>query len=495
MNHIKDIETMRFTRELQTFDRKSARIDAKALAIPIVAFANADGGDIAIGIEDKGDVTGIDGYEANVNELLRVPFDYCVPTVNVDTELMDCIDVKGNPNHILIMHVLQSSQLHANQADEVYYRIGDKSKKMNFEQRTRLMYAKGARFFEDTPVRDATVDDIDLNFVQSYIEKIGYGRSPLEYLRGNKDFIVSRDGKEEISGAAILLFGKNPQRFFPRARVRFIRYEGTEAKVGTEMNVIKDVTFDGKILDMAQKSTEFVKTQISERTFLGNLGRFVTIPELPEFCWTELIINGIGHRDYSILGTDIQIKMFDDHFVVESPGMLPGIVRTTNIREIHFSRNPKIFEFLHEYEYVKEFGEGVDRMYREMSEAGLPEPEYRTVEFMVFATLKNHKWVENHALKDQKGQAGAKSGSSRGQDKDQDGDKKNNGSGLGLDPMASLIEYCSVPRSRKEMQEFVGMASRTHFKENYLIPLLREGKIKMTVPDKPTSKNQRYIKV
>ena len=74
MNHIRDIEIMRFTTELQTFDRKSARIDAKALAIPIVAFANADGGDIAIGIEDKGDVTGIDGYEANLNELLRVPF-------------------------------------------------------------------------------------------------------------------------------------------------------------------------------------------------------------------------------------------------------------------------------------------------------------------------------------------------------------------------------------------------------------------------------------
>jgi len=343
MNHIRDIETMRFTTEMQTFDRKSARIDAKSLAIPIVAFANADGGDIAIGIEDKGDVTGIDGYEANLNELLRAPFDYCVPSVNVDTEKMECVDVKGNPNHILIMHVMQSNQLHANQADEVYYRIGDKSKKMNFEQRTRLMYAKGARFFEDSPVKGATIDDIDLDFVQRYIEKIGYGRTPVEYLRGNKDFIINRDGQKEISAAAILLFGKNPQRFFPRARVRFIRYEGTEAKVGTEMNVIKDVTFEGKILDMAQKSTEFVKTQISEHSFLGSNGRFVTIPELPEFCWTELIINGIGHRDYSIMGTDIQIKMFDDHFTVESPGMLPGIVRTTNIREIHFSRNPKIF--------------------------------------------------------------------------------------------------------------------------------------------------------
>lgn len=76
--------------------------------------------------------------------------------------------------------------------------------------------------------------------------------------------------------------------------------------------------------------------------------------------------------------------------------MLPGLVRTNNIREIHFSRNPKIFEFLHEYEYVKEFGEGVDRMFREMEAAGLPAPEYRTVEFMVYATLKNQKWGRAH---------------------------------------------------------------------------------------------------
>ncbi len=487
MNHIRDIETMRFTTELQTFDRKSARIDAKALAIPIVAFANADGGDIAIGIEDKGDVTGVDGYEANLNELLRVPFDYCVPTVNVDTEMMDCIDVKGNPNHILIMHVMQSNQLHANQADEVYYRIGDKSKKMNFEQRTRLMYAKGARFFEDAPVRDATIDDIDLDFVQSYIKKIGYGRGPLEYLRGNKDFIVSRDGRDEISGAAILLFGKNPQRFFPRARVRFIRYEGTEAKVGTEMNVIKDEIFEGKILDMAQKSTEFVKTQISEHTFLGNKGRFVTIPELPEFCWTELIINAIGHREYSIMGTDIQIKMFDDHFTVESPGMLPGIVRTTNIREIHFSRNPKIFEFLHEYDYVKEFGEGVDRMYREMNDAGLPEPEYRTVEFMVFATLKNHKWVEIHRSIAERNQV-TDQVTEQVTDQVVEQDEKI------MQQRRRLLEFCSGPRTRKEMQEFIGISSRVHFKNNYLGPLLAEGKIRMTIPDKPNSSKQRYVR-
>ena len=138
---------------------------------------------------------------------------------------------------------------------------------------------------------------------------------------------------------------------------------------------------------MTEKTIEYVRSQIKEHTYLGADARFVTEPEYPEFVWKELIVNAITHRDYSIKGTDIQIKMFDDHLTVESPGTLPGIVRLNNMREIHFSRNPKIAELLHEYEYVREFG--VDRMYLEMKEAGLPEPEYRTEAFMVYATIRN----------------------------------------------------------------------------------------------------------
>ena len=81
--------------------------------------------------------------------------------------------------------------------------------------------------------------------------------------------------------------------------------------------------------------------------------------------------------------------MFDDRIVVESPGVLPGIVRLHNMRTVHFSRNPKIAEFLHEYEYVQEFGEGVDRMHTEMKNAGLPAPEYKYVSFMLHATIRN----------------------------------------------------------------------------------------------------------
>lgn len=71
-------------------------------------------------------------------------------------------------------------------------------------------------------------------------------------------------------------------------------------------------------------------------------------------------MNSVCHRAYSIKGTEIQIKMFDDRLVFESPGKLPGMVRPANIRNTHFSRNPKLAAFLKAYHYVKEYGEGVD---------------------------------------------------------------------------------------------------------------------------------------
>lgn len=129
MMTIQEIQTCT---EFQVFDRKSVRIDAKALAITIIAFANADGGKIALGVEDDGTLTGVDGREEHLNELLRVGFDYCVPSIVVSTDYLDVTDRDGKPNHIVVMNVPQSMRVHANQADEVYYRVGDKSKKLNF---------------------------------------------------------------------------------------------------------------------------------------------------------------------------------------------------------------------------------------------------------------------------------------------------------------------------------------------------------------------------
>lgn len=139
--------------EMQIFDRKSINIDPKALAVTLVAFANADGGTVAIGISDK--TRRIEGTDDNVlqmNELLRVPYDFCEPTVQAAIEKVPCIDFNGRNNHVLLMHIEPSPHVHANQADEVYLRVGDKSKKLEFNDRLQLTYDKGERFFEDKPV-------------------------------------------------------------------------------------------------------------------------------------------------------------------------------------------------------------------------------------------------------------------------------------------------------------------------------------------------------
>ena len=311
------------------------------------------------------------------------------------------------------MEIPASSSLHTNQADEAFMRVGDKSRKLTFNERMQLMYDKGERYYEDTAVYGATIDDIDMDAVADYAKLVGYGKSPLQYLRENNGFVrtnkkaaIKREqsdarissaereqarpevnGEEEVSTACILLFGKYPQKFFPRARTRFIRYEGVDEKVGAEMNVIKDVTFEGTILNQVKKTIEFIETQVREHTFLGQHAQFVTKRDYPEFVIQEMTVNACCHRAYNIKGTEIQIKMFDDRLVFESPGKLPGQVKPNNIRHTHFSRNPKIAAFLKAYHFVKEFGEGFDRICREQEANGANVPSFRTDEFILKITV------------------------------------------------------------------------------------------------------------
>ena len=382
-------------KEDQTFDCKSIQIDPKALAVPIVAFANADGGIIAIGVSDKTrKIEGVDQHTEKLNELLRVPLDFCNPSVPITTDLVPCTDKDGNDNHILLMYIPASSELHANQADEAFMRVGDKSRKLSFEERIQLMYDKGERYYEDTAVYDATVNDIDMAAVERYTELIGYTKSAKQYLHENNSFITTNaKGEEQVSVACILLFGKYPQKFFPRGRTRFIRYKGTEERVGTEMNVIKDVTFEGTILDQVKATIAYLETQVEEHTFLGQHGQFVTHRDYPKFVIQEMVVNACCHRAYNIKGTEIQIKMFDNRLVFESPGRLPGTVKPSNIRHTHFSRNPKIAQFLKAYDFVKEFGEGVDRVCRELEANGTSHLSFHLDDFIL--KIKVPKVAEN----------------------------------------------------------------------------------------------------
>ena len=136
------------------------------------------------------------------------------------------------------------------------------------------------------------------------------------------------------------------------------------------MNVIKDVIFEGTILNQVKKTIEFIETQVREHTFWGEHGQFVTRRDNPEFVIQEMVVNACC-----------------DRLVFESPGKLPGQVKPSNIRNTHFSRNPKIAAFLKAYHCVKEFGEGMDRICREQEANGAQPPSFRTDDFILKITV------------------------------------------------------------------------------------------------------------
>ena len=126
---------------------------------------------------------------------------------------------------------------------------------------------------------------------------------------------------------------------------------------------------------------------------------------------------------------------------------------------------------------MKEFGEGVDRIYRDMAEAGLPEPEYRQSEFMLYATLKNKNWGKEDA-------SWADTAQDRAQDRAQDETQ---------DKSTMILDFCVKPRTKQEIMDHLGFSSRRQFNERYMKPLLEARKLVMTIPDKPSSKNQKYV--
>ncbi len=285
-----NIEQLVNEKEGQFLERKSIRTDIKTIANAIIGFANSDGGKLIIGIYD-GKIEGINENQSKINDLLQVAMDYTRPTVKFETIFLDCKNDKNEKDKILIFKIEPSSKVHTNQKDEVYYRIGDETRKLSFDDRLQLMYDKGDITYENTIIKEDSIEDIDLEAVEKYRKIINYRKSAIDLL--SEDFKIIKKAKSnyDITACAILVFGKCPFDFFPRSRVRFLRYEGIQEGLGYKMNIIKDIVIEGNLPTLINKTFEIIGNQLREYTKLGNDSKFETIPEYPEFVWQEAIVN------------------------------------------------------------------------------------------------------------------------------------------------------------------------------------------------------------
>ncbi|HVF76101.1 MAG TPA: ATP-binding protein [Acidimicrobiales bacterium] len=355
--------------EDQWFDRKSARIAPLKLAQNLVAFANAEGGTVVLGIDD-GRIEGTDDFPAHRNDLVQAAIDHCEPPVRSRHRLVTCTNHRGEPDHLLVIDVPPSDVVHCTKADDCYLRVGDENKRLRFRERQELTFDKGQAHFDGTPVADATLGDLNPDVVAEYLRRVG-GTDVERTLQAR--MLLTAD--ERLSAAGYLLFGRHPQDHFPEAYVRVLRYEGVERTTGRRQNLQVDVRCEGPIPEVMRDVEQEVARLAPSRRVLGPDGRFVREGLIPRDAWLEGVVNAVIHRSYSLGGDHIRVEVYDNRIEIESPGRFPGVVEDPR-RVRRFSRNPRIARVCADLDFGQELGEGIRRMFDEMRTAGLGDPVY-----------------------------------------------------------------------------------------------------------------------
>lgn len=362
----------------------------------VIGMLNAGGGVLVLGISNNGEIQDLKSVEDGLlDQYRKVCFDLIKPPANIALEEINL----ESGELIFIYHVEQDCERLFSRKDNenVFLRIADSNKgPLAREEVRKLEYDKTIRKFEDEVREDFDPSDFRETVLKFYKDKINFNGSNDEVLL-KRNLAVKKNDIILYKNSAILLFSEDPDKYIPNAYIRYVRYSGTEAKTGSEHNVIKDEKFYGCIPRLIEMTKRFVYAALRDYYYLDlNAGRFIKISEYPEEAWLEGITNALCHRSYNVQGNCIYIKHFDDRLEISNSGPLPAQVTVDNIRTERYSRNPRIARVLSDMGYVRELNEGVPRIYESMEKSMLAKPEYSDFNNMVSLLLRNK--VSEHEM-------------------------------------------------------------------------------------------------
>lgn len=361
--------------EDQWFERVSSRIDARALGDLLVGFSNAEGGLIAVGFHE-GKVEDLRPLAHLQNDWRQAARDFTVPPVRHTFRMLELALPDGGSAEVAMIEIEPSEGVHETVKGETYLRVGDENRRLGAAEAQELRFDKGQSVHDGLVVPDADMGDLDPALVRAYVRRVPGAEREEAALEARGLVRRKATGRPRPTVAGLLILGREPQRFFPHASVRLLRYAGLARETGPRSNVLSDVRFDGTIVDQIENARKQMRRWLPTTIRLGRAARFAPQSRVPEFAWLEAIVNGVVHRSYSMAGDHIRVELFHDRLEVESPGRLPGLVRLDNIRSTRFARNPRIARAVADLGYGRELGEGVNRMFEEMEQAGLPLPLY-----------------------------------------------------------------------------------------------------------------------
>lgn len=330
--------------------------------------------------------------------------------------------------------------------------------------------------FDATFHEKATLYDIDEEKVMRFVRiaklKRGFPLSETE----PTDKILTHlnlfaDGR--LTHASILLFGKEPQRFFINSEVRCASFAGTIV----EKPIPSYKVFKGSLFELADQALEFVLNKLDYR--IETRAEQISIPgryEIPKEALAEAIVNAIAHRDYTN-NASVQVMVFRDRVEIWNPGALPMGWTIEKLKQLHTSvpANPLIAEPLYLAGYIERIGTGTTDMVNWCATAGLREP--------VFTQDVDFRSILYRPSTDQVGEQVTM--------QDTMADTMQDAMQVTMQ-VEQLIEALDGILSREELQDKIGINNRDYFRKAYTTEALKLELIEMTIPDKPNSKNQKY---
>ena len=320
--------------------------------------------------------------------------------------------------------------------------------------------------FDAAPCLKASLDDLDAEQMSRFIRTARSARAfPLTEGASTEELLVHLNllNAGKPTNAAILLFGKSPQRFLISSEIRCAHFHGTEvAKPIPSYQV-----YSGTAFQLVDQAVDFVLSKIA--LSVGTRAESVQAPvayEIPKEVVTEAIVNAVAHRDYTS-NASVQVMLFRDRIEVLNPGRLPPPLTLEQLRVAHASipNNPLIAESLYLSQYIERMGTGTLDMIRRCSDAGLSEPEFTDI-----SGFKTTIWRATPPE-----QIKVRSASLRG------------------DLKSKVLNLLTDgPMSRSELSKKLGHKKVSGQLYNVLRDLRGDQMIEYTLPDKPRSKQQQY---
>jgi len=372
--------------------RVSGKMVGKALEA-VCAFANTEGGILALGVEDIAKSQGrarLYGVEENpeaVDELQRkLATQFSPPIEGIELTTLSAVlgagAHAGQLGRIVLVRVPASPKVHSIVEDGTWTRLPSSNRQMRADEITELAYRRGVTSAESEAV-ELPVTLLETATWQTYCAARGL-------LNGDSATRLERVGLVKRVGgalwpirAAVLLFADFPSDVLAthggsRAGIRVFHYAGNAVEHGPNTNLKKPPkTIAGPLASLIADALDYVKNEIAQRLTMVRSG-FATVHRYPERVIKEAITNAVLHRDYRY-GRDIAIRIFDSRIEVESPGDLPGNITPATIeRSRSYPRNPVLVNHIREFPNPPnvDAGEGVPMMFSTMHAEGLYPPQY-----------------------------------------------------------------------------------------------------------------------